>query len=245
MRVWALSLVLLGASTAVAGQSWESGPERVQMLELFTSEGCNSCPPADRWLSGMMDDPGLWRRIVPVALHVDYWDRLGWPDRFARPGFSTRQRDLALWDDGQVYTPGFFVDGHEWRGWFRGGSLPATDDGGGGYLRLEEGQGTVRVQFTPTAEPDGLVTVHVARLGFGLETPVGAGENRGVTLRHDFVVTGYDRREARRDGGLWVVDVPLPETVATGPREALVAWVTAGGSPQPVQAVGGWRGTDS
>jgi hypothetical protein len=176
-----------------------------------------------------------------VALHVDYWDRLGWPDRFARAGFTQRQRDLALWDDARVYTPGFFVDGREWRGWFLGRSLPEVAAGGGGMLHLSEAGGRIDVRFAPNGEPDGLVTVHLARLGFGLETPVKAGENRGRTLRHDFVVTGYDRAVATASGGGWVVELPMPPVVAVGRREALVAWITVGGDPRPVQAVGGWH----
>jgi hypothetical protein len=236
-----LSLVLIVCSTGATAQSWQSGPERVQLVELFTSEGCSSCPPADRWLTGLQEAGGLWRRLIPVALHVDYWDRLGWPDRFARAGFTQRQRDLALWNDARVYTPGFFVDGREWRGWFLGRSLPETPEDGGGMLRLSEDGGRVEVRFAPNGNPDGLITVHLARLGFGLETPIEAGENRGRTLRHDFVVTGYERAAATASDGGWVVEMPLPTAVGVGTREALVAWITVGGDPRPVQAVGGWR----
>ena len=66
------------------------------MLELFTSQGCSSCPPADAWLSGLVQRSGLWREVIPLAFHVDYWDRIGWKDRFANPGYSERQRDYWL-----------------------------------------------------------------------------------------------------------------------------------------------------
>lgn len=241
MLIRVMWLVLLLGFAEARAQTWVSGPERVQLIELFTSEGCSSCPPADRWLTRLQEDERLWRRLIPVALHVDYWDRLGWPDRFARAGFSQRQRDLALWDDARVYTPGFFVDGREWRGWFLGRSLPDAVVDGGGMLRLSETGGRVDVRFAPNGEPDGLVGVHLARLGFGLETPVEAGENRGRTLRHDFVVTGYERGVATFSDGGWIVDLPLPAAVTVSRREALVAWITVGGDPRPVQAVGGWR----
>ncbi len=79
-------LVLLGGSQASADTlHLASGDTRVNLLELYTSEGCSSCPPADRWLSGLRQDPRLWRQLVPVAFHVDYWDGIGWPDRFASP----------------------------------------------------------------------------------------------------------------------------------------------------------------
>lgn len=73
----------------------ESGEERVRVIELFTSEGCSSCPPADAWLSGLMDDPGLWNSLIPVAFHVDYWDHIGWKDRFSDAAFTERQRRYA------------------------------------------------------------------------------------------------------------------------------------------------------
>ena len=64
-------------------KTFESGPQRTHLLELFTSEGCSSCPPAEAWLSKLKADPRLWKDFVPLAFHVDYWDHLGWRDPFA------------------------------------------------------------------------------------------------------------------------------------------------------------------
>ena len=89
------------------------------LVELFTSEGCSSCPPADAWISQLKESPDLWKKIVPVAFHVDYWNNLGWRDRFAKPEFTARQRRyVAAWGGDSVYTPGFVVNGKEWRDWF-------------------------------------------------------------------------------------------------------------------------------
>ena len=102
------------------GQRIESPAHRVALVELFTSEGCSSCPPADRWLSELKHDERIWDRLVPVAFHVDYWDYIGWPDRFATKAFGERQRNYARGGNvASVYTPGFVVHGEEWRGWFR------------------------------------------------------------------------------------------------------------------------------
>ena len=60
---------------------FESGEARTMLVELFTSEGCSSCPPADAWISQLKESPDLWKKIVPVAFHVDYWNNLGWRDR--------------------------------------------------------------------------------------------------------------------------------------------------------------------
>ena len=75
---------------------FESGAERVNLVELYTSEGCSSCPPADRWLSGLRRNRGLWQQVVPLAFHVDYWDNLGWRDQFADASWSERQRQYAV-----------------------------------------------------------------------------------------------------------------------------------------------------
>ena len=74
------------------GNSHQSGPQKVSLLELYTSEGCSSCPPAETWLSRLTTDGRLWKEIVPVAFHVDYWDDLGWKDRYAKQEYTSRQR---------------------------------------------------------------------------------------------------------------------------------------------------------
>ncbi len=73
---------------------FESGPEQTALIELYTSEGCSSCPPAEAWMSHLKDDPGLWKQFVPIAFHVDYWDRLGWRDRFSSKRWTERQGRL-------------------------------------------------------------------------------------------------------------------------------------------------------
>ena len=96
----------------------ETGPQRVHLIELFTSQGCSSCPPAEVWLSKLKSEPGLWKNFVPLAFHVDYWDYLGWRDPWATKEFSDRQRNYAeAWRRDSVYTPGFVLNGREWREW--------------------------------------------------------------------------------------------------------------------------------
>ena len=106
------------ASTAVpapAAPTFTSGPTQVALLELFTSEGCSSCPPAERWLAGFRTAPGLWREVVPVAWHVTYWDDLGWKDIYAAKAFTARQYAYAsLWHSDSVYTPCLVRNGRDW-----------------------------------------------------------------------------------------------------------------------------------
>ena len=95
MKPFAFWLALGLAAGALPAQGAEcsakSGPQRAVLLELYTSEGCSSCPPADRWLSRI----NKVKNVVPLAWHVDYWDYLGWRDRYAQPAFSERQREMA------------------------------------------------------------------------------------------------------------------------------------------------------
>ncbi|HSH39027.1 MAG TPA: DUF1223 domain-containing protein, partial [Chthoniobacterales bacterium] len=96
-----LATVAFNAAATAAEVKFQSGPVRTHLLELFTSEGCSSCPPAERWVSELRANPRLWKDFVPVAFHVDYWDRLGWPDRFAKKAFTGRQQAYAAaWRSG-------------------------------------------------------------------------------------------------------------------------------------------------
>jgi len=237
----AVCLVLAG--TAGAGPvTLESPAERVAVLELFTSHGCSSCPPADRWLRGLTDHPGLWRQVVPMSFHVDYWDNLGWPDRFARAAFSERQRRYRrVGASGGVYTPGFFINGEEWRGFFHGRAPDLSPGKPAGRLRLVVTPGeSARVRFRPVQPGDRRVA-HLAVLGFGLTSEIGGGENSGRTLAEDFVVLGVARSEASGSGRAFEWELPWPALKAAQPtRRAVVAWVSAPDQPRPLQAVGGW-----
>src|ERR1700747_379835 len=101
---------MLGLGMALEAQAtvrFESGPAQVSLLELYTSEGCSSCPPAEAWLGGPSSNGALWKAVVPVAFHVDYWDNLGWKDEFSSRDFTQRQRHYAAnWGPGAASTPG-------------------------------------------------------------------------------------------------------------------------------------------
>lgn len=220
-------------------QSFMSSVHRTALVELYTSEGCSSCPPADRWLSALEDAPGLWRDFVPVALHVDYWDYIGWRDRFASRRFSDRQRRYAAEGGVRVvYTPGVFSNGREWRGW-RGAAPDRSDDAQVGTLTLNTNGREFTAQFEPAGSV-GASSIHVALLGMGLETAVRAGENRGRTLRHDFVVLALKTMPLLAQGDVLIASATLPDTVAPADRLAVAAWVSSEDRQAPVQAVGGF-----
>jgi len=243
--LWAVTAALATVlSSPALSQNFEfnSGPHRVALLELFTSEGCSSCPPADRWLSQLVDDRRLWHTIVPVAFHVDYWNYIGWEDAFAQEKFGIRQRDYRRRGHiRSVYTPGFVVAGQEWRGWVSSPVLHGPTGPDPGSLEVTGRDGKVLVRFYPTASGQvAQPTAHIARLGFDLFTEVEAGENHGRKLHHNFVVLGHAQRALKSDGNGLTVQFELPETKVKARREALAIWVSRRDDPRPIQALGGW-----
>jgi hypothetical protein len=218
-----------------------SGPARVAVIELYTSEGCSSCPPADHWLEALRNQPGLWRDFVPVGFHVNYWDNLGWKDRFASKPFTQRQYALAsVWGSNSVYTPCFALDGKEWH---PGADLRAPEGDRPGILSLALGpDGICRVRFAPTAgSAASALEVHVVLLGGGYESKVTAGENRGEILHHEFVALALADAALQPADGVEHAELALPAPTAPGAqRRALAAWVTRRGRLEPVQATGGW-----
>ncbi len=238
MTVRLTSIVLLGLC-AVAAQAEEvtiSSPATpVMLVELYTSEGCSSCPPADRWLAELVDTPArLWTQVVPVAYHVTYWDYLGWRDRFAQPQFDERQRRLARRVGTSVYTPGVFAGGREWRSWRRGRWPQAAASEAAGVLAARVGERQVAVHFASTAT-DGELRVHLAWLGEG-ESRVERGENRGRHLRHAFVVQSLTQQPLEAgDDGVWRAVLPRHDA---GKASSLALWVSdAAGNV--LQAAGG------
>ena len=231
MRLVTLFLTL-GCVLTVHAQErvFESEPTRTHLIELFTSQGCSSCPPAEAWLSKLRNEPRLWKDFVPVAFHVDYWDRLGWRDPFAAKEWTARQyRYSETWNNESVYTPGFVLDGREWLG----RSIPSAASEKPGALKLAIDNKKLVASFVPT---DGVVKdvdLHVATLGFDLTTRVGAGENSGRSLRQDFVVLSLANE--KMSGGK--SEIPF---VADARGGAIAAWITASDHIEPIQAVGGW-----
>lgn len=196
--LWSLVIAMLYSPLAVAGQcSVSSGAQTNALLELYTSEGCSSCPPADRWLSSVVSRGEVAGHIVPLALHVDYWDYIGWKDRFAKPGFSARQRDLAAAQNSRlVYTPQLLLNGRDYRGWGSAARFekdvaaiarqPARAD-----ISLSLAQptaDTLEISVASKASGKDAPMLYLALYENGLGTQVRAGENGGATLHHDYVV---------------------------------------------------------
>ncbi len=241
-RIVLLSLVIAAVTPARAATVFQSGMNQVPFLEIYSSEGCSSCPPADAWLSGFKTNPALWKSIVPVSWHVDYWDQLGWRDPFATRNNSIRQKSEAGAVNTTTYTPGFFISGAEWRGFFEGKSLPSEKPVDVGNLRAT--QTAARefiVEFTPTGSSSEPLDVYGALLGFDLSSNVSAGENRGKKLTHDFVVLGTSMKKLESHNGTYTVRMTLPNYSKAEPgKKAAAFWVSPAGGYATIQATGGF-----
>src|SRR5260370_31685257 len=109
-----LAIALLMRTVSFAACDVKSGPKTAALVELYTSEGCSSCPPADKQLSQFPSREYSFGQVVPISLHVDYWDYIGWKEPFAQPKFSERQSWLVRTNGHKtVFTPHSFVPAHE------------------------------------------------------------------------------------------------------------------------------------
>jgi hypothetical protein len=239
--VAAVIMIWLAAGCVFASEpkTFQSGETQSLLVELFTSEGCSSCPPAEKWMSALKSSQDLWKRTVPIVFHVDYWDHLGWRDRFAKPEFTSRQQHYAAtWAGDSVYTPGFVLNGKEWRGWFGGEALPTTATKVG-VLRVSfADDGKLIAIFVPETTQPRALALNVTLLGNDLESDVKRGENNGRKLRHDFVVLDLVKTDMANESNRWTGSVALRMRSGNDKPSALAAWITENAAP--IQATGGW-----
>jgi hypothetical protein len=217
-----------------------STKNQTTFLELYTSQGCSSCPPAERWLSKLTDRADLWSQIIPINFHVNYWDYLGWKDPFAATEFNKRQRVYkALGHSKIVATPGFIVNGQGWQGWFYKQSLPKTEKIYSGDLTATLNTDRIHVEYSANIQQN--LIAHIAVLGFGIETPIKSGENSGRNLKHDFVVIGHQQHNMLSKQGSASTLLTMPTTVAVPTnKKAVVFWVAKENDPTPLQVAANW-----
>lgn len=212
-------------------QTWQHSGPPAQLIELFTSEGCSSCPPADRYIGEFRHSSKLWNSVIPVAYHVDYWDYLGWRDKFAKPAFSQKQRLYKAYGVvDSVYTPGFVVDGKEWRGFFNWGKqvLPPSSATDKDHLTLNREGKRFELVYSDTES----YTANLVILALDEESQVKSGENKGKLLEHNFIVLDKLQQFGQKE---WLFELQtMPENA-----DAVAVWLTKEGSYLPVQTVAG------
>lgn len=224
---------LLAARAATQCEA-TSPPYRVALVELFTSEGCSSCPPADRWLQRLGDGGARFDRVVPLSLHVGYWDAIGWKDPFAQQRFTDRQREYArLRGSRSVYTPQVVLSGADFRGWSGGAFASAVDALGRRTASADIALSAaavgdkVRVDAR-TATPAG-TELHLAVFEMGLTSRVTRGENSGETLSHDYVVRQWLGPLVPGEAGTSATHTIALDAAQAGRRLGVAAFVQATG----------------
>ena len=230
MRVLIAAALAATMPAAHAAACQATSPKNtVALVELYTSQGCSSCPPADRWLSQLPSRIDS-SRAVPLALHVGYWDYIGWKDPFAKREFNDRQSQLAALNGNRTrYTPGVFVQGREtnWSSGAFDAQLRAVNQRpAAATITLDKVQtqgGKVNVRtHAELAAPNSAKNprMFVALVQNGISTKVTAGENRGETLANDRVTRAWS---GPLPLGTRTVSLEVPSTAA---RDlALVAFV--------------------
>ena len=183
---------------ALAASCEKTSPKSAAaVLELYTSEGCSSCPPADKWLSGVTRQHAR-DGVVALGFHVDYWDYIGWKDEYARAAYTQRQQDVAANNKTRVvYTPQVVLNGRDYRGWSDAAvardleKLKPTPAPADLHISVDASSGSLATRVeaaVPNPADRAGTALYLALTQNNLVTPVKAGENRGVTLRHDNVV---------------------------------------------------------
>jgi hypothetical protein len=226
LAAFSLSTLPLHAATCEVS----AGAQPPAVVELFTSQGCSSCPPADRWLSTLKDQPG----VIALGFHVNYWNHLGWTDPFATPQTTERQRQIRDATRGKyVYTPQVVLNGEDHRAWRgeRADTLPALPAATAPSLRLvRKGElVTAHVGASPQRMP---LAGYWAVLQDGNDSRVTRGENAGETLHNDHVVRLYQPVAPWEGQQPQTITLPLPQTAHQ--RVAFV--LTDAGGLKPVQA---------
>jgi hypothetical protein len=216
-----LALLVLPLLLPVAARA-QTGPETVTpvVVELFTSQGCSSCPPADALLARLAEREG----VIALALHVDYWDYLGWADSWGKPKHTARQRGYAkAAGHRSIFTPEMVVQGEKHLKGHDAGRIiekieGCQDEPRRAEVRLERDGDALDIRVAPLAANLGMAEVHLVRFKPEEQVSIEAGENAGRDLLYTNIVTAWDtiarwdgtapldiRHEATGDGPLAVI----------------------------------------
>ena len=243
-------LIMVSTSSAHAAVpcAATSGRDLLPLVELYTSEGCDSCPPADRWLSATFPAGRSDAAASVLAFHVDYWDRLGWKDRFAAAQYTARQHaSMRASGSTFVYTPQVLVQGRDPDAGRRerAGEIAAAarTRPARAVVALDapgfaQAAADVRVRATVADKPARKnAALWLAYTDSGLVSDVKAGENRGVRLTHDHVVRALYGPYAVDDAGEAMASVAIAPPAERGRFPALVAFVQNGATGEVLQTL--------
>jgi hypothetical protein len=236
-------LLLILNVEAVKGQGMNEtqiieGPEKqAALVELFTSESCSSCPPAERFLNRLKKKEGLWVEFVPLEFHVDYWNHLNWQDQYSQKEFTQRQQAYNQVIQRGVYTPQMILNGEDHRSWRRRG-IEGLDHPKVGKLKasvnLKEGKGTIEFKAVKGVNQP---KCFAALMKEGKSQKITSGENRGKIAQHEFVVHELSENKMIKEKGVYNCQLSFTKS-RDGKSHAIAFWVINGQNLNVIQAAG-------
>ena len=232
----AAALLASGVSAFAAAGSCEaqSPATLTPVIELYTSEGCSSCPPADRWLSTLKDSAAGGKAVVQ-AFHVGYWDYIGWVDRFASPAHTARQKEVAGPNRlSGIYTPQVVRNGRDWRDFSR---APSTSDGARARIAITRSASDAFEASVTPIDAGARWSAYWTVTEHGHSSKVKAGENAGEFLQHDFVVRQYVPA-GNYQGAAKLMFRAVPGEAGHARQVNLVVYEKATGKPLQALSVG-------
>ena len=206
----------------------QSNEERTNIIELYTSQGCSSCPVADEWLNELKQNPNLFKTFIPMAFHVTYWDFIGWKDTFGNVLHDNRQRYYAarVWKKNSVYTPQFVINAKEYRQWFSNQRFPSFQKIYGGILKANINESTIELNFENKKLHKQNVYVNMAILGFDYKVQISSGENEDRELLHNFVVLNHHQQFASISNGKLRYQGLIPKVKDDENKKAIAIWIS-------------------
>jgi len=239
MKLVTLLVLLLSLPSMLLAKKFVSSEQRATLIELYTSEGCSSCPPAERQMNSLMQHSDLWGKFVPIAFHVDYWNDLGWTDPFSQSQFTARQRSYArFWKVNTTYTPAFVNNAKSVKSRMKLGDKGEKST----YkkapkltVELDKNQ-KIKIKATGIYKKKSY-EAHIAILGNGFVSKIPEGENKGETLKHNFVVMSYQKVSLNR--GSASTKLVKIRSKKRPKSKSIAVWLTHQGEYVPLQSLGG------
>lgn len=221
---------------------FNSGPQKVRLVELYTSQSCSSCPPAQHWLNQLKQSPKLWKKFIPLSFHVNYWNHLSWKDPFSHQKYSKRQRQYNRVIQKGVFTPQILIDGRDYKKWRSLVPVPSSDARPGeltGELKVKLSNKTQNASFSFKAQDDyEELTCFAATIKLVHTTDVSSGENSGKKLKENFNVTSLKQTKAHKNKRHHTCKIPVNILDQTS-NSALAFWVAHSKNLKVIQATGG------
>lgn len=216
----------------------KSSVEQTHLLELYTSQSCSSCPPAERWMNDLEKRAGIWKSFIPISFHVTYWNHLSWKDKFSQDKFTLRQREYARANGTGLFTPQVTLDGQNFSSW-SGFSDKNLSSQKVGILKVKIDNNKAQVHFH-REQGKGDLLCYGAYMKSGFSTKIPAGENSGKILNEKFVALKLYQASASQIKNIYTCnfDLDLSQKQLHDKQTSLVFWMTQKSNLKVVQAVG-------